>query len=128
MAAICAETDEEAERLSLSQRMAFTLLHVGRLVPVPPVDKAQRFLEGQPTQNLLRRDRRVVVGSPATVRAGLEEVADEYGADEVLVVTITHEHAARRRSYELIAEEFGLGLGATHAAAAAPVGVDASDA
>ena len=40
------------------------------------------------------------------MRAGLEEVAREYGAEEVMVVTITHDHAARRRSYELIAEAF----------------------
>jgi alkanesulfonate monooxygenase SsuD/methylene tetrahydromethanopterin reductase-like flavin-dependent oxidoreductase (luciferase family) len=52
--------------------------------------------------------RRVVVGSPETVRAGLEAVAAEYGASEVLVVTIVHDHAARRRSYELIAKAFGL--------------------
>ena len=52
--------------------------------------------------------RRVVVGTPETVRAGLEEVAAEYGADEVLVVTITHDHEARKRSYELLAEAFGL--------------------
>jgi hypothetical protein len=37
------------------------------------------------------------------VRAGLEAVADEYGADELIVVTITYDHASRRRSYELIA-------------------------
>ena len=36
-----------------------------------------------------------VIGSPATVRAGLEEVAAEYGAEEVMVVTITHDHGAR---------------------------------
>ena len=50
----------------------------------------------------------MVAGDPATVRAGLEAVAEEYGAEEVIVVTITHDHAARRRSYELIAEAFGL--------------------
>jgi alkanesulfonate monooxygenase SsuD/methylene tetrahydromethanopterin reductase-like flavin-dependent oxidoreductase (luciferase family) len=49
-----------------------------------------------------------VIGSPETVRAGLEAVAAEYGAEELLVLTITHDHAARRRSYELIAEAFGL--------------------
>ena len=38
------------------------------------------------------------------MREGLEAVADEYGADEVMVLTITYEHEARRRSYELIAE------------------------
>jgi len=35
-------------------------------------------------------------------------VADEYGADEVLVVTMTHDHGARRHSYELIAAAFAL--------------------
>ena len=55
-----------------------------------------------------RARRRFVVGSPERVRAGLEEVAAEYGAEEVAVVTITYDHAARRRSYELIASAFGL--------------------
>ena len=44
------------------------------------------------------------MGSPATVRDGLEEVAREYGTDELMLLTITYEHEARRRSYELIAE------------------------
>ena len=42
------------------------------------------------------------------VRAELEAVAVEYGAEEVIVVTITHDHQARRRSYELLADAFGL--------------------
>jgi hypothetical protein len=42
------------------------------------------------------------------VRAELEALAGDYGADEVIVVTITYDHAARRRSYELLAEAFGL--------------------
>ena len=49
----------------------------------------------------------MITGAPATVRAGIEEAAAEYGADEVLVVTITHSPEARRRSYELIADAFG---------------------
>jgi alkanesulfonate monooxygenase SsuD/methylene tetrahydromethanopterin reductase-like flavin-dependent oxidoreductase (luciferase family) len=49
-----------------------------------------------------------VIGSPEKVRAGLEEVAEQYGAEEVMVVTITYDPEARRRSYELIAEAFGL--------------------
>ena len=48
------------------------------------------------------------MGGPGEVRAGIEAVAADYGADEVLVVTITHDHDARRRSYELVAEAFGL--------------------
>ncbi|MGZ4273896.1 MAG: LLM class flavin-dependent oxidoreductase, partial [Solirubrobacteraceae bacterium] len=52
--------------------------------------------------------RRGIVGSPEKVRAGIEAVASAYQADEVIVVTITYDHAVRRRSYELIAEAFDL--------------------
>jgi luciferase family oxidoreductase group 1 len=114
VAAVCAETDEEAHRLAASSRMTFTLLRRGRLIPVPPPDKAVRFLEseGQPLQGL-PPGRRMVIGAPDTVAAGLREVAAAYGADELIVVTITHDHAARRRSYELIAEAFDLAGAAT---------------
>jgi len=69
------------------------------------VETALRYLE---TRTPGKGDRRAVIGSPETVRAGIEEVAAEYGAEEVLVLTITHDHSARRRSYELIAEAFAL--------------------
>jgi luciferase family oxidoreductase group 1 len=105
---ICAETDEEAQRLASSARMTFRLLREGTLIPVPPVEKALRFLEsrGGVEASGIARDRRGIIGSPEKVRAGLEEVAREYGAEEMMIVTITHDHAARRRSYELIAEAF----------------------
>ena len=53
--------------------------------------------------------RRTIVGTPAQVRAGIEEAAGEYGAEEVIVVTITYDHGARRRSYELIAARSSFG-------------------
>lgn len=103
--AICAETDAEAERLASSSRMLFTLLREGRLVPVPDVETATRFFEERGRDFVARPpSRRAVVGSPANVRAGIAAVAEEYGADEIMIVTITHDHAARVRSYELIAE------------------------
>ena len=46
------------------------------------------------------------MGTPAKVRQRLEELVVEYGAEEAMIVTITHSHDARRRSYELIAEAF----------------------
>jgi luciferase family oxidoreductase group 1 len=108
--AIVADDDAEARRLAASSRMTFTLLRRGRLVPVPPPDKALRFLE---SEGASATGRRGVVGSPETVRAGLEAIAADFGADEVVVVTIVHDHGARRRSYELLAEAFGLrGAGA----------------
>jgi luciferase family oxidoreductase group 1 len=107
--AICADTDEEAERLAASGAMMMTLLRRGQLIPVPPTEKALRFVaaEGIDLASPSGRRRRIL-GSPETVRAGIEAVVEEYGADEVVVVTITHDHDARRRSYELIAEAFGL--------------------
>jgi luciferase family oxidoreductase group 1 len=100
VSAICADSDEEAERLASSGRMAFSMLRMGRPIPVPPVEKALRFLETREPPS----GRRAVLGTPETVKKGLEEIAKAYDADEVMVVTITHDHAARRRSYELIAE------------------------
>jgi luciferase family oxidoreductase group 1 len=101
--AICADTDEEAERIASSGRMMFSLLRMGQLIPIPPPDKALAYLETRERPDRAG-GRRAIVGSPATVRAGLEEVAQEYGSDELMLLTITHEHEARRRSYELIAE------------------------
>ncbi|CAA9357643.1 MAG: hypothetical protein AVDCRST_MAG93-7450 [uncultured Chloroflexia bacterium] len=45
-----------------------------------------------------------VVGSPETVRAGVAELVQETGADEIIVAAQTYEHAARLRSYELLAQ------------------------
>jgi luciferase family oxidoreductase group 1 len=121
--ALCAETTEEAQRLAASSRMTLRMLRQGRLIAVPPIDKALRFLdkEGEPAGGTLP-GRRGIIGDPATVRAGLEELAAEYGAEEAMVVTITYDHGARRRSYELIAEAFGL----EPAAAAGPRGDSAA--
>ena len=107
--ALAAPTEDEAVFLSTSSRMSFTLLRRNRLIPVPPPEKAVEFLkrEGKAITGG-RPGRRSIVGSPEKVRAELEAVAVEYGAEEVIVVTITHDHQARRRSYELLAEAFGL--------------------
>jgi alkanesulfonate monooxygenase SsuD/methylene tetrahydromethanopterin reductase-like flavin-dependent oxidoreductase (luciferase family) len=109
--AICADTDAEAERLASSIAMSMAMLRQNRPIPVPPPEKALRYLEQHPAP----AGRRRIVGSPATVRTGIEELADAYGAEEVIIVTITYDHEARRRSYELIAEAFGLGPDLTDA-------------
>jgi luciferase family oxidoreductase group 1 len=102
---VCAETEEEAQRLASSSRMTFSLLRRGRLIQVPPPEKALRYLEEYGSSASARRG---VIGNPEQVRAGVEEVAQAYGASEVIAVTITYDHAARRRSYELLAEAFAL--------------------
>lgn len=104
---ICAESEEEARRLAASGRMTFTLLRRGRLIAVPPPEDALRFLaadDRDPSGS--RPERRAVLGTPDSVRAELGEVVERYGAEEAIVVSITYEHEARRRSYELLAEAF----------------------
>jgi luciferase family oxidoreductase group 1 len=108
---ICADSDEEAKRLAASGRMTFTLLRRGQLIPVPPPEDALRFLAAEERAGASagpRAERRAVLGSPTTVRTELDAVVAKYGAEEAIVVSITYEHSARMRSYELLAEACGL--------------------
>jgi luciferase family oxidoreductase group 1 len=107
--AICAGTDEEAERLSYSFRMMMTLLFRGRTIQVPTVERAEHFLREEGlTPEQAPANRRIITGSPDRVRAAIEALASDYQAEEVLIVNILHSHEARRRSYELIARAFCL--------------------
>jgi luciferase family oxidoreductase group 1 len=105
--AICADTDEEAQHLASSMRMLMLMLYRGQLIPVPSVAKAEAFLakEGVAAETV-PVGRRIIVGEPRKVRSMIEEVAADYGAEEVFVVNIMHDHEARKRSYELIAGAF----------------------
>jgi len=113
---LCAPTDAEATHLATSSRMTLTLLRRGRLIAVPTPETATEFLRregklapsGERPPNGSLPGRRGIIGSPEKVRTELEQLVAEYGAEEAIVVTITHDHAARRRSYELLADAFGL--------------------
>jgi luciferase family oxidoreductase group 1 len=107
--ALCADTDEEAVRISASARMMLLLLFRGRQTAVPPVEKALAYLAHEEVPiEALPAQRRIITGNPAHVREKIEGVAAEYGASEVFVVNIVHDPAARLRCYELIAEAFQL--------------------
>jgi alkanesulfonate monooxygenase SsuD/methylene tetrahydromethanopterin reductase-like flavin-dependent oxidoreductase (luciferase family) len=60
----------------------------------------------------------MIVGTPDQVKPQMQQMAEQYGVDELVVVTITHDFADRLRSYELLAEAFEL---PTAEAAAEPV-------
>jgi luciferase family oxidoreductase group 1 len=109
--ALCADSQHEAELLASSSQMAFSLLRTtGKTIPVPTIETATRFLAQPPGGLPLARRRRATVGTPHAVRDGLFAIAEEYGAEELMVVTITYSHDARRHSYELIADAFELGV------------------
>ncbi len=116
--ALAADTEEEAQRLAAPARLAFRRLRRGAPEPIASVDDAIAVLEAEGRDPLApSRGRREIVGTPEQVRDGLAELADAYGASEVIVVTITHDESARRRSYELIAGAFALVPAASRAAA-----------
>ncbi|MEZ4502376.1 MAG: LLM class flavin-dependent oxidoreductase [Dehalococcoidia bacterium] len=117
--ALCADTDEEAHRLGMSRHLMRLRRAQGRRseggVPSPEEALAVEFNE--PELDYIRYQQSLALeGGPERVREGLLAIADEYEVDDVIVLTITHDYAARLRSYELIAEALGLG----ERAAAAP--------
>ncbi|HEX6596785.1 MAG TPA: LLM class flavin-dependent oxidoreductase [Acidimicrobiales bacterium] len=110
VAAVCAETDAEAHRLATSAA-AWRLRPEGaaRGPLLPPEEAAGRIRTDMDRAQAEQARAGMVVGAPERVRVRLVELANEFGVDEIMVVTVCHDLAARRRSYELLAEAFGLG-------------------
>jgi len=106
LAAIVAPTDEEAERIALPALLSRLRRLRGIQAPFPTVAEAEAYPWTAQERDEVARTRRVVSGAPATVRTRLEALAHEYGADEVMVLTIAPDYALRQRSYELLAEVF----------------------
>lgn len=108
---VVADTDAEARRLFTSQQLSFASVFRGRPGPYkPPVDDIEGHwtpAEKAQASHMLHHS---VVGSPDTVRAGLEQLAESTRADEMMVVTGVYDHDARVRSYALLAELAGLPL------------------
>jgi luciferase family oxidoreductase group 1 len=100
---VAADTDAEARRLFTSHQQGFLNLMLGRPGPLaPPVD-GMDGLWNEPERAAVERNLRgSIVGSPATVRNGLQTLLQETGADEIMVNTMIFDHAARLRSYEIV--------------------------
>jgi luciferase family oxidoreductase group 1 len=103
---VCAApSDAEAERLFTSQQLAFANLHRGRPGRLPPpVDRFGDDLSAAERRMLDAALACAVVGSPDTVRAGVEAFVARTDADELMITTQIFDHAARLRSYEIAAE------------------------
>ncbi|WP_019832133.1 LLM class flavin-dependent oxidoreductase [Sphingomonas sp. PR090111-T3T-6A] len=102
---IAADTDEEAQRLATTQKMSFANLFRGaRGLSQPPIDDIEAYWSPIEKAQAMRMLSRSIVGSKETVRQGLEMLAFETGADEFTIVSDVYDHAARLRSFELIAE------------------------
>jgi luciferase family oxidoreductase group 1 len=102
---IAAETDAEARRLFTSAQQSFAHLRRGRpgLLP-PPIDDLEAYLTPAEQVQLSHVLSQALVGSPQTVRAGLDRLLAQTQADELMVVSAMYEHAARLRSFQLLAD------------------------
>ena len=105
VAALCAGSDEEAERqAATADRWRLGPEGAERPPIVPPEDAAAHDWTELERARAAQARAGVVVGSPDRVADGLVRLADEFGVDEVMVVTVCHDLGARRRSYQLLAE------------------------
>ena len=107
--ALAAETEEEAERLCATRNLWVMQLLRNQAGPFPSPEEALTYPYTPQDRVMLRTiAARGVTGTPDRVKAGLEKMAAAYGAEEVVVLTITHSFEARQRSYELLADAFAL--------------------
>jgi luciferase family oxidoreductase group 1 len=104
---IAADTDAEARRLFSSLQQSFLSLRTGMPGPLPPpVDDMESRLDPQARAMLGAALSCAVIGSPGTVRTGLDAFIRRTGADEVMVTASIFDQAARLRSFEIVARAF----------------------
>jgi luciferase family oxidoreductase group 1 len=102
---ICAETDDEAQHLATSLYLRFLGMQRGRRGPLPrPVATMDGLWSDAERAGVAQMLAVSAIGAPATVRATLEQIVAATAADELIVATGVHDHRARLRSYELLAE------------------------
>jgi luciferase family oxidoreductase group 1 len=109
VAAVAADSDAEAERLATTIELNFVRRSKGEYLPLASPEEAAAYDYSPIDRERIGRNRaRVFAGSPKTVVARLEPLIAATQADEVMVTTMIYDHAARRHSYELLAQAFGL--------------------
>lgn len=110
VAAICADSDAEAERLAASLDLRRLNMDYGVNAPVPSYEEASAYSYTEADRRRIAHNRRrLVLGGPDTVRDRLLDLARESEADELMVVTITGDYDERLKSYERLARAFDLG-------------------
>jgi luciferase family oxidoreductase group 1 len=108
-AVVCADSEGQAQRLASTVDLNFIRRRRGEYLPLASPEEAEAFPYSAAERALIARNRqRLFVGDKATVVARLASMIAATKADEVMVTTMIHDHGARRRSYELLADAFGV--------------------
>lgn len=104
---ICAETTEEAEDIALSQQLWSILSDKGEgHGGIPSIEEARRYpFTSEEKKKIAKQKENIIIGHPKQVKEQLQQLQQKYQTDEFMIVTITHDYEARKKSYELIAEE-----------------------
>lgn len=108
---LCADTEDEAEKLALSRDLWRLRLDRGEIGPIPsPEEAAAASLAWSDAERrrVAHNRQRQIVGTPPQVYRQLSELAERYAVNELVVVTICHDFEARLRSYALLADAFEL--------------------
>jgi alkanesulfonate monooxygenase SsuD/methylene tetrahydromethanopterin reductase-like flavin-dependent oxidoreductase (luciferase family) len=110
VAAVAAETDAEAEQLASSMDLNRLRRDRGQYLPLPSVEEALAYNYSDAERASVMRNRsRLFVGSPATIMAKLLPMITAGKPDELMIITAVYDHDARKKSYSLLADAFGLG-------------------
>ena len=106
---VCAETDERAGELARPLELTLLRFRTGKRNRLPTVAEASDYPYTDVERLIIHESRqRFFAGSPATVREKLISLAEQAGTHEIMITSMIHDHADRRRSYELLAEAFDL--------------------
>jgi len=107
VSAICAESSHAAEKLAASLELAWVRLRSGKPAPFPSPEEALSHPYNGWELELAKAARtHFAAGTPTELRIRLLELASRCQADELMIMSVTHQHADRVRSYELLAEAF----------------------
>ncbi|MGA9867087.1 MAG: LLM class flavin-dependent oxidoreductase [Acetobacteraceae bacterium] len=107
--AVAAETEAEAARLFTSRELQRLRRDRGEFTALPSPEEAMAQNYGPADLARIERMRaRSFWGTPETVAAKLRALGADQGVEEIAVLTTLHDPTARRRSYTLLAREFGL--------------------
>jgi len=108
LSVFCADTAEAAERMAVPTLVAFARLRTGQRARLLGEDEARDYTFSpaeRAAAEMVRASQ--IIGTPETVRARIEDLAESTRADEVMVTTFAADHAKRMRSFELVAGVFG---------------------
>src|SRR5689334_2045304 len=98
VAALAAETEEQARRLAASRNLWVVRLFTGQPIPFPTPEESLAYPYNERELKLLKSiEKRAIVGTAAQVRDQLLVLAESHGAEELVVVTITYDFASRLR-------------------------------